>query len=66
VAQELERKDTDLRRNKFLIERNWELVSGFLGVLGIDRAGGRCWFCNAKGLLQGATAVGALPPDVAH
>lgn len=50
-----------MRRNKLLTERSGELVARLIGVLGIDGAGERYWVCNAKGLLQGATVVGAFP-----
>lgn len=33
------------------MERNGELVAGLLDVNGVDGADGRCWICNAKGLL---------------
>lgn len=40
-----------MKRNKLLTDRNGELASGLLGVLGIDGAGGRCWVCNGKSFL---------------
>lgn len=42
------------------MERNGELVAGLFGILGTEEAGGTYCVCNAKGLLQGATVVGAL------
>lgn len=45
------RKDTDMRRNKLLLERKWELVARLLSVLGIHGAGGKDIGFYVKGLL---------------
>lgn len=53
-----ERKGSDMRRNKLLMERNGKMVAEQLGVCGANGAGGRCWVCNAQVLLQGALPKG--------